>query len=65
MNTNFSAFVCIHLLGDAATHSLVRPVARLPLSRLLAGLGLRRRCFAAGTRPNAPSDASNYGFQVK
>ncbi len=36
--------------------------ATTPLSRLLAGLGLRRRCFAAVTRSDAPSGASNYGF---
>jgi hypothetical protein len=37
--------------------------ATTPLSRLLAGPGLRRRCFVAGTRSDAPSGASNYGFQ--
>ncbi|WP_161984162.1 hypothetical protein [Sulfuriferula plumbiphila] len=36
MNTEYSAFVRIHLLGDIATHPPVRPVARLPLSRLVA-----------------------------
>ncbi|WP_232522254.1 hypothetical protein [Sulfuriferula plumbiphila] len=36
MNTECSAFVRIHLLGDIATHPLARPVARLPLSRLVA-----------------------------
>ncbi|MFZ5576042.1 MAG: hypothetical protein ACOY5S_12685 [Pseudomonadota bacterium] len=62
MNTNILAFDAIHLLGDFATHPLARPVARLPLSRLLAGPGLRRRCFAADTRPDVPSGASNCGF---
>jgi hypothetical protein len=37
--------------------------ATTPLSRLVAGPGLPPRCFAAATRPNAPSGASNYGFQ--
>jgi len=98
MNTECSAFVRIHLLGDIATHPLARLVARLPLypqrvgrirkaakaattplSRLVAGPGLPPRCFAlkdsdplwaeahvesyaAATRPNAPSGASNCGF---
>ena len=68
MNTEYSAFVRIHLLGDIATRPLVfmpfrvRLVARLPLSRLVAGPGLPPRCFAAATRPNAPSGASNCGF---
>ena len=53
MNCEYSAFVCIHLLGDIATHPLVfmpfrvRLAARLPLSRLVAGPGLPPRCFAA------------------
>jgi len=81
MNTEFLAFDHIHLLGEIATHPLVRPVARLPLypqgvgrirkaakaattplSRLVAGPGLPPRCFAADTRPNAPSGASICGF---
>jgi len=36
--------------------------ATTPLLRLLAGLGLARRCFAADTRSDAPSDASNGGI---
>jgi hypothetical protein len=62
MNTDVFAFDTIHLFGGFTTHPLARPVARLPLSRLLAGPGLRRRCFAADTPPNAPSGASNCGF---
>jgi hypothetical protein len=33
--------------------------ATTPLSRLLAGPGPQRRCFAADPRSDAPSDASN------
>ncbi len=62
MNTEFSVFDGVHRSGDTATHPLARLDVRLPLSRLLAGHGLRRRCFAADTRPNAPSGASNCGF---
>ena len=36
--------------------------ATTPLSRLLAGPGPQRRCFAADTRSDAPSGASNCGF---
>ena len=36
--------------------------ATTPLSRLLAYTGRLRRCFAAATRPDAPSGASNCGF---
>ena len=64
MNTGFIAFDQPHHLGDIATHPLARLVARLPLSRLVAGPGLPPRCFAAATRPNAPSGASNCGFEV-
>ena len=62
MNANFSAFDDVHPQGETATHPMVRLLVRLPLSRLLAGPGLPRRCFAADTRSDAPSDASNYGF---
>jgi len=68
MNTGFSDFDYVHRLGETATHPLVfmpfrvRLVVRLPLSRLVAGPGLPPRCFAADTRPNAPSGASNCGF---
>ncbi len=62
MNTEFSAFVSIHRVGEIATRPHARLLGRLPLSRLLAGPGLRRRCFAAATRSDAPSGASNYGF---
>ena len=36
--------------------------ATTPLSLLVAGPGLPPRRFAAVTRPNAPSGASNCGF---
>ena len=36
--------------------------ATTPLSRLIAGPGPQRRCFAADTRSDAPSGASNCGF---
>ena len=62
MSTDFSAFISDHQLGEHATHPQARLLVRLPLSSLLAGLGLRRRCFAAVTRSDAPSGASNYGF---
>ncbi|MDO9007505.1 MAG: hypothetical protein Q7U80_04725 [Thiobacillus sp.] len=62
MNIEFSPFDSVHLSGYTATHPLARPVVRLPLSRLVAGPGLPPRCFAAATRPGAPSGASNCGF---
>jgi hypothetical protein len=70
MNTDRSNPVGLLCLPEYAAHPLadlgVRlPLLRLPLLRLLAGMSLRRRCFAADTRPNAPSDAPNCGFQVK
>ena len=46
----------------AATHPPARPVTRLPLSFVVAGPGLPPPHFAAITCPDAPSDASNYGF---
>jgi hypothetical protein len=45
-----------------ATHLLAHPDARLPLSLVVAGAGLLPPRFAASTRPDAPSDASNHGF---
>ncbi len=36
--------------------------ATTPLSRIKAGPGLPPRCFAAVTRSDAPSGASNCGF---
>ena len=62
MNTEFIASDHVHHLGETATHPLVRLLVRLPLSRLLAGPGPLRRCFAADTRSDAPSGASNCGF---
>ena len=62
MNMDFSAFDSLHHLGESATHPLIRLVERLPLSLLVAGPGLPPRRFAAATRPNAPSGASNGGF---
>jgi hypothetical protein len=62
-NTTIFAFDCIHRLGKYATHPLARPVKHLAVSFLLAGPGLRRRRFVPGTRPNAPSGASNYRSQ--
>ncbi|NDP47457.1 MAG: hypothetical protein GZ085_03530 [Sulfuriferula multivorans] len=78
--SDFSAFDDLHLLGENATHPLVRldvphkgtPIhyglktvwsrMRLPLSLLVAGPGLPPRRFAAATRPDAPSGASNCRF---
>ena len=62
MNTEFIASDHVHHLGETATHPLARLLVRLPLSRLLAGPGPQRRCFAADTRSDAPSGASNCGF---
>ncbi|MFH1818566.1 MAG: hypothetical protein ABIK08_02245 [Pseudomonadota bacterium] len=49
---------------EPATHPLARLVMRLPLSLVVAGLGLLPPHFAAATRPDAQSGTSNYGFQV-
>jgi len=62
MNNALFAFDMICLQGESATHPLIRQAVRLPLSRLLAGTSLPRRCFAAATHPDAPSGASNYGI---
>jgi hypothetical protein len=62
MSIEFSAFVSVHLLDESATHPLKRLGARLLLSLLVAGPGLPPRRFAAATRPDASSDASNCGF---
>jgi hypothetical protein len=64
MNTGFSAFDDVHHSGENATHPLARRLVRLPLSLLLAGPDPLRRRFAASTRSDAPSGASNCGFQV-
>lgn len=62
MNTGFVAFDNTYHLGESATHPLARLAARLPLSLVVAGPGLPPPCFAAATRPDAPSGASNRGF---
>ena len=62
MDIGFSAFDHVHLQGESATHPLARLVVRLPLSLVVAGPGLPPPRFAASTRPDAPSGASNCGF---
>jgi len=62
MNIGFFAFDHIHHQIKSATHPLIRLAARLPLSLVVAGPGLPPPRFAAATRPDAPSGASNYGF---
>jgi hypothetical protein len=62
MNIGFFAFDHIHHQLKSATRPLIRLVARLPLSLVVAGPGLPPPRFAAVTRPDAPSRASNYGF---
>jgi hypothetical protein len=62
MNIGFSAFDPTHLKGESATHPLARLVVRLPLSLVVAGPGLPPPRFAAATRSDAPSSASNCGF---
>jgi hypothetical protein len=62
MNIGFPAFDHAYPLGEFATHPLARLAARLPLSLVVAGPGLPPSRFAADTRPDAPSSASNYGF---
>ena len=49
MNNLVSAFVHVHLPGDAATHLLARPVARLPLYP--QGVGRIRKAAKAATTP--------------
>jgi len=62
MDIGFSAFDHVHLSGESATRPLSRLGTRLPLSLVVAGPGLPPSRFAAATRPDAPSGASNYGF---
>ncbi|MFP5417689.1 MAG: hypothetical protein ACLGHA_00900 [Gammaproteobacteria bacterium] len=63
MNTGFFVFDHVHQEGAPATRPLARLGTRLHLSLVVAGPGLPPPRFAADTRPNAPSSASNYGFQ--
>ncbi len=62
MKPGLSAFDHAHRVGESATHPLARPDKRLAVSLLLAGISLPRRRFVPGTRPNAPSGASNRRF---
>ncbi len=62
MNANAYAFDPSRRKGDSATHPLPHLVVRLPLSLVVAGPGLPPPPFAAATRPDAPSSASNCSF---
>ena len=62
MNIAISAFDRSYRQAAFATHPLIRLLARLPLSFVVAGNGLLPSRFAASTRSDAPSGASNYGF---
>jgi hypothetical protein len=62
MDIDQPAFDHVYRTAEPATHPPVRPVTRLPLSFVVAGLGLLPPHFAADTRPDAPSGASNHGF---
>jgi hypothetical protein len=62
MDIGLFIFDCVHRHGASATHPLARPGKRLPLSLVVAGIGLLPPRFAAATRPDAPSGASNHGL---
>jgi len=62
MNADISVSAMIRHVAESATHPLARPVARLALSFVVAGISLPPPLFAPATRPDAPSDAFNYGF---
>jgi hypothetical protein len=62
MNTGSVAFCWAHWQGEFATHPLIRLVARLPLSLVVAGISLPPPHFVTVTRPDVPSGASNRGF---
>jgi len=62
MDMDFSAIECVSRQAGGATHPLARQVMRLPLSLVVAGIGLLPPRFAASARPDAPSGASNCGF---
>jgi hypothetical protein len=62
MNTSNLIFDDHHWLIDSATRPLAGPEGRLVLSRLLAGMSLRRRCIAPFNPPNSPTGAFNYRF---
>jgi hypothetical protein len=64
MDFDLSGFDYLYHSGESATHPLIRLDMRLPLSRVVAGTSLLPPCFASAARPDAPSGASNYGFQV-
>jgi hypothetical protein len=51
-------------LGESATRSLVRPVGRLALSLLIAGMSLLRRRFAPAIPPKRTFGPSCRGFKV-
>jgi hypothetical protein len=65
MTTELFSFDEPHLFGESATRPMARPDVRLALSLFLAGMSLPRRRFAPAIRPDAPSGASNCGFQVQ
>ena len=62
MDIGSFAFDHVQQEGAPATRPLARLSTRLPLSLVVAGPGLPPPRFAAVTRPDAPSGASNYGF---
>ncbi|MEQ1592844.1 MAG: hypothetical protein ABL892_10700 [Thiobacillaceae bacterium] len=49
-------------MAKHATHPMARLTTCLPLSLVVAGISLLPSRFAAVTRPDAPSSASNHGF---
>jgi hypothetical protein len=59
MKPDSSAFVGDQWQGEITTHPLTRLDARLPLSLVVAGIGLPPPRFVAPTRPDAPLGASN------
>ncbi|MDR2155016.1 MAG: hypothetical protein LBE78_08335 [Burkholderiaceae bacterium] len=67
MNTDFRGSDSLHLLGERATHPMIRPPklgasGALAALLVLAGISLRRP-RALPARPRAAcSGASNYGF---
>jgi len=62
MNAGFFTFGQLDWQAGSATHPLARLAKRRPLSLVVAGNRLPPPRFAAATRPDAPSGASNHGF---
>lgn len=63
MSSDLYAFEVIHPKGENASRLLARLVGRPALSLLLAGISLRRRCFALDIPPKRTNSLAQLRFQ--